>query len=85
MQARQPHMFPKNQRLAIEGPSPKKANMFIFHLTDEHDGLSYPEKLCYREMGIKKEAIEEIPVSGESYGGPGDSGKYYFEYEYDSK
>lgn len=71
------------QKLLIEGPSANIGNMYIFHLTDDHDGSSCPEMVRYHQMETNKENIVEMPNDEGTLGGPGDFMSYYLEYQLD--
>lgn len=59
--------------------------MFVFHLTDDHNGLTCLEMVRYIQMEANKETVEESLKGEGTPGVDGDYVNYFLEYESDSE
>lgn len=59
--------------------------MFIFHLTNDHEGSTCPKNVRYEQLEAKKVVAANITIEEEPSKGPNISINYYLEYESDSK
>ena len=58
--------------------------MCVFHLTNDHEGTSFPENIKYQQLEEEKVASTNVIIEEESSEEPGDSVNYYLEYESNS-